>query len=91
MKYLKNVSTLEFDRNKCKKCLMCTVVCPHGVFKYENNEIKITDRDRCMECGACVNNCPYDAIKVNKGVGCAEAIIYSLLTGKEPKCGCCED
>jgi ferredoxin len=41
-----------------------------------------------MECGACALNCPAGALKVDAGVGCAAAIIYSWITGKEPTCGC---
>ncbi len=42
-----------------------------------------------MECGACARNCPVDAIRVRAGVGCATAVIYGLLTGKE-SCDCGE-
>jgi ferredoxin len=48
----------------------------------------ITDRDLCMECGACARNCDFGAISVNAGVGCAAAIINSMITGGEPTCGC---
>lgn len=88
MKYLSNVVSLEFNSNKCKKCMMCTIVCPHRVFEFRNNEIVINDRDRCMECGACMKNCPFDAISLHPGVGCATAIIRGILTGKEPSCDC---
>jgi ferredoxin len=40
-----------------------------------------------MECGACAGNCPFGALEVHKGVGCAAAILYGLLTGEEPSCG----
>ena len=44
-----------------------------------------------MECGACQQNCPTGAISVESGVGCAEAMIWSALTGrKEVTCGCDE-
>ena len=39
----------------------------------------ILERSRCMECGACAINCPRDAITVNKGVGCAAAVIAGML------------
>jgi hypothetical protein len=32
-----------------------------------------------MECGAYAMNCPVKAIKVSAGVGCAAAIIISML------------
>jgi len=46
------------------------------------------DRDRCMECGACVGNCAFGALKVDKGVGCAAAVINSMIRGGEPSCDC---
>jgi hypothetical protein len=41
-----------------------------------------------MECGACARNCDFGAITVNAGVGCAAAIINSMITGGEATCGC---
>jgi NAD-dependent dihydropyrimidine dehydrogenase PreA subunit len=91
MKYLKNVSTLEFFPEKCTKCKMCIEVCPHAVFSFENKKISITDKDKCMECGACMKNCDFDAIQVNIGVGCAAAIINGMINGTEPNCDCSGD
>lgn len=88
MKYLKNVTTLEFLPEKCKGCGRCTEVCPHAVFKIENKRAIFQDRDKCMECGACAMNCDYGAIHVLAGVGCAAAIINGMLTGAEPSCDC---
>jgi NAD-dependent dihydropyrimidine dehydrogenase PreA subunit len=88
MKYLSNVSTLNIIPVKCVGCGLCSEVCPHGVFDLIDGKASITDRDKCMECGACANNCAFGALTVDKGVGCASAIIYSLLTGNPPKCGC---
>lgn len=51
----------------------------------------MTDRNLCIECGACQNNCEDGAISVTAGVGCAEAIIYGMITGNEPQCGCSTD
>ena len=87
-KYLKDVSTLSFDVEKCTGCGKCTEVCPHGVFVMNERKAQIGERDLCMECGACALNCPARAIEVNAGVGCASAIIMSWFTGKEPTCGC---
>lgn len=91
MKYLAEVSTLEYDVEKCTGCSRCVEVCPHGVFVMEEKRARVTDRDRCMECGACSLNCEYGAIGVDSGVGCAAAIITGMLTGSEPTCGCDSD
>jgi len=58
------------------------------VFIVANKKAQLIDRDRCMECGACAKNCPVEAIRVEAGVGCASAIIYSWLTGNPPSCDC---
>jgi len=87
-RYLKNVTTLSFNADKCIGCGRCSEVCPHGVFDISDKKAFITDKDFCMECGACALNCSVGAIDVNAGVGCASAIIKSWFTVKEPTCGC---
>jgi NAD-dependent dihydropyrimidine dehydrogenase PreA subunit len=86
--YLKNVVTLQLDENKCTGCEMCLEVCPHEVFKMNSSHVVIQNRDACMECGACSRNCPFDAISVESGVGCAAAVINSLLGRDASECGC---
>lgn len=86
MKYLKNITTLRHDTDKCTACGMCINVCPHGVFEQRDGTIRIADRDSCMECGACEQNCPFEAVNVDKGVGCAAAIINSFFNGGEVSC-----
>ncbi len=88
MKYLANTTTLSYDQAKCTGCGRCVEVCPHGVFELAEKRARITDRDNCMECGACAVNCEFGAIAVNAGVGCAAALINSMITGGEPTCGC---
>jgi len=85
-KYLKNVTTLAFNKKRCLGCGRCTEVCPHRVFDVDGLKARIVDKDSCMECGACAMNCPAKAIEVNAGTGCAAAIIMSWFTGKEPSC-----
>lgn len=88
MKYLADVSTLKFIPEKCTGCGRCVEVCPHGVFKMLGKKASVIDRDLCMECGACAMNCEFGAITVNSGVGCAAAIINSMIYGGEPSCDC---
>jgi ferredoxin len=90
-RYLKNVSTLQLNADKCIGCGRCTEVCPHQVFEMQDRGCAVRARDLCMECGACVKNCPAGALEVKPGVGCAAAIITGWLTGSEPACGCSND
>lgn len=90
LQYLKNVSTLKINHERCKGCGVCTMVCPHAVFAISEGKAHITDVNRCMECGACAKNCQYDAISVRSGVGCAAGIINGILNNSEPTCGCAE-
>lgn len=91
MKYLSNVASLTFFPEKCTGCGRCAEVCPHRVFMLREKRAFITDRDKCMECGACASNCAFGALAVDKGVGCAAALINSMITGGEPTCGCSSD
>jgi NAD-dependent dihydropyrimidine dehydrogenase PreA subunit len=90
LSYLKNVVTLRLDENKCTGCGMCLDVCPHQVFKMNGRKASIQNRDACMECGACSRNCSWEAIYVESGVGCAAAVMNSLL-GKRGDCSCGPD
>ena len=92
MTYIKNVSSLVYDRSLCTGCTMCLNVCPHSVFQMENKKALVVSKDNCMECGACMINCPAGALTVNKGVGCAAAVIASKLRGREEiSCDCSGD
>ena len=88
MKYLADVATLQYLAEKCAGCGICAEVCPQGVFAIRGKRAVVTDRDRCMECGACALNCEFGAISVNAGVGCAAALINSMVTGGPPACDC---
>ena len=85
--YLKDVVTLELDASRCIGCGRCVEVCAHAVFTMAESKASLGDRDACMECGACARNCPVDAIAVDAGVGCAQAIFNSWRTGKL-ECDC---
>jgi NAD-dependent dihydropyrimidine dehydrogenase PreA subunit len=89
--YLKNVVTLKIDETKCTGCGMCLEVCPHEVLKLNGKRVLIQNRDACMECGACSRNCPAGAIFVQAGVGCAAAVINSMLGRNNAACDCTVD
>ncbi|HOI75505.1 MAG TPA: mercury methylation ferredoxin HgcB [Syntrophales bacterium] len=91
MIYLKNVVTLEVDREKCTGCGVCLEVCPHEVLELREKRVRIRNRDACMECGACSRNCPAGAVSVEAGVGCAAAVINGLLYRQSASCGCSVD
>ncbi len=86
--YLNDCVSLELDDEKCTGCGMCQIVCPHAVLQVEAGKARIDARERCIECGACAQNCAFDALQVKAGVGCASAIVYGWLTGKEASCDC---
>jgi len=86
--YLMNGKSLMIDKDRCNGCGICNDVCPHKVFSFATGLAEIRNRDQCMECGACALNCPQEAITVNKGVGCAGAIIGSMFNGGAASCGC---
>jgi len=82
-RYLKNVSTLVLETERCTGCGRCVEVCPHGVFSVTRGQACIADHDACMECGACARNCPEGAIDVDAGVGCATGLINEWLRDRE--------
>jgi len=86
--YLKNVVTLMLNEERCIGCGMCLFVCPHAVMSLTNGKIEIKNRDACMECGACARNCPAEALSVRPGVGCAAAVINSMLKRNSASCCC---
>jgi len=93
--YLKDVVTLRLDEEKCVGCGMCLLVCPRAVLSLRDSTVQIVNRDACMECGACARNCPTEAFTVRAGVGCAAAVINSVLGKKKTSCcsveGACGD
>ena len=91
-RYLKDVTTLNLDRDACIGCGRCLEVCPHQVFSLTEKKASFRDRDACMECGACALNCPVQAISVDAGVGCATGLINEWLQERKlraPGGSCC--
>jgi ferredoxin len=53
------------DIDKCNNCGDCLLVCPKGVFDYdEEKNIRIKQRLECFACNACVTQCPEDALRL---------------------------
>jgi NAD-dependent dihydropyrimidine dehydrogenase PreA subunit len=86
LRYIKDVTTLKLDEERCISCGMCTEVCPQGVIQLDNGYARIGNRDACMECGACGRNCPTEAFSVQAGVGCAAAVINTMLGRNASAC-----
>jgi NAD-dependent dihydropyrimidine dehydrogenase PreA subunit/nitroreductase len=58
----------QIDQEKCKKCMLCTRVCPCNIFGVnEHKEVFfIQEREAiCLTCGQCMAVCKSRAIKVN--------------------------
>ena len=91
MVYLKDVVTLKLDQERCIGCGMCLLVCPHAVMSLSNGKDNVANRDACKEWGACPRNCPVNAFSVRPGVGCAAAVINSMLGRKKSSCCCTVD
>lgn len=84
--YISN--TLKYDPCLCSNCGMCSIVCPHAVFSPNETADRLVHPESCMECGACQLNCPAGAIRVESGVGCAAAMTWAALRGRqEVTCG----
>ena len=83
------INTLQYDQSLCIGCGVCVDVCPHAAFEMRGRLAYLINQQACMECGACQLNCPTDAIRVESGVGCANAMIRAALLGqKEETCSC---
>ena len=49
--------------DKCKKCGLCTKVCPANCISGEKGkEVFKIDSAKCLKCGACIDKCPFKAI-----------------------------
>ncbi len=85
--YLEN--SLTYDPDLCNGCKLCVYVCPHEVFKMRDKKAVLKNPTACMECGACQLNCDVNAIYVDSGVGCAAAMFWQAIRGKElDDCSC---
>lgn len=57
------MSKITIDDVLCKKCGLCTLLCPESIFVQENGSIpKLARTEACISCGHCVAACPTRAI-----------------------------
>lgn len=91
LRYLKDVVSLKANPDLCLGCGLCVQVCPQGVLALIDKRVAVVERDACMECGACMTNCPAEALWVEAGVGCAQAVINSAFGRKGNACCCVAD
>lgn len=69
------MSRAEFNEERCKGCLLCTLVCPKEIIHqaerfntqgYKVAEVSMEDSEKCIGCGFCAQICPDYAITVYK-------------------------
>jgi 2-oxoglutarate ferredoxin oxidoreductase subunit delta len=69
------MSRIVIDENRCKGCLLCTIVCPTSLIRqsgrfnptgYKPAELPHEDMEKCSGCASCAKICPDYAITVWK-------------------------
>ena len=51
-----------YDFPKCIKCGLCSVYCPEGCIKQNENGNYVADLYYCKGCGMCASECPKKVI-----------------------------
>ncbi|MDD4992127.1 MAG: glycyl-radical enzyme activating protein [Paludibacter sp.] len=54
---------LQFFKEKCNNCLICTKICKTGALLAVGNRLRV-DYKKCTGCGDCVTECPQQAFKI---------------------------
>ena len=59
----KNLMRFEVDPEKCKKCSLCSRVCPVSCISgVVGKEPFVIDQSKCIKCGTCISSCKFGAI-----------------------------
>ena len=59
----KNLMRFEIDPEKCKKCSLCSRVCPVSCISgVVGKEPFVIDQSKCIKCGTCISSCKFGAI-----------------------------
>ncbi len=62
-----NEGVIQQDITRCNNCRICLMVCPKGVFEFdENKNIRIKHPSECFACNACATQCPEDALQLSE-------------------------
>jgi len=74
---------IEVVAERCIGCHLCDIVCPAGVFAFDeaSHKYAVADLDACLACGACIENCPTDAIDNNFRGGICSCPTCALIDG----------
>lgn len=56
------IHSLEFDREKCTGCVICTLACPTKAIRVKDDHARIHKPSLCIDCGECMRVCPENAI-----------------------------
>ncbi len=60
----KSLLTYVIDDEKCRRCSLCTRVCPTGAITGTVKNPHSINPDKCIKCGACMEKCKFGAIRV---------------------------
>jgi NADH:ubiquinone oxidoreductase subunit F (NADH-binding)/(2Fe-2S) ferredoxin len=59
----KKLFDFHIDPNKCKKCSLCSRVCPvSAISGVVGKEPFVIDTKKCIKCGTCISSCRFGAI-----------------------------
>ena len=67
--------SVTFDRDRCKGCELCALVCPKHIIVmddatnrkgYHPATVKAEDADKCSGCASCAKMCPDSIITVER-------------------------
>ena len=58
--------TIEFDYDKCTRCMACVSSCPTKCIEEVNGDPVQTKPKDCINCGTCESVCPVEAVKLKR-------------------------
>ena len=69
------MNRVSFNSERCKRCLLCTAVCPKKIVKLSDklnskgyHPAEVTEQEKCIACAMCATMCPDTVITVEKDV-----------------------